>query len=673
MTDVLFLDIENDGPRLLLVGYALNDGMVRVAPAPYNTNHARDLGYLEPLLDPNVIKVTQSDHDLRHFLMHDGIHPAGPWQDTKVMAWVLDENQPMDQESLTKRYVGHRFKVKRLTRRQGHVYFDVRWDLARYESWPPKVKAAFAAYNAEDVETLRLLWTTLMRELHGSEWLPYWETEEVPYSSVLLRMETRGLPVNLEKTKVLADEVRGLAVDAERELREDAGLPPAFNLNSPLQLRQYLFTKGWFQLADRLPMAMDPLPGDDVFVVRKVARDFIHGHWIVRGRGLAPTSPPRRKDRDDDTGQPSTASPELLYKHSSDPWVQKLCLEYRRHTKLLGTYLDKFPKIAVEVASVRPGDGDDSCRGIGAPGRKDGAVKQAPPTSTRIFGRFNQTGTVTGRLSSSDPNLQNIPSRREMGKRVRGLFEGNFVIGDYDALEMRLMAHFSQDPQLLRVFRLGQDPHALTAKAVFGYEPDHDDPKRDIGKTLNYAIGYGAGAKRIAQTLSLAGYPTDQATAKEYLDIIQGFYSRLYRWKAKEEWNAKQTGYVNTIGGRARRLGGSLQGVASWKMLMYGLRQTTNAKVQGSAADIMRRVMLRVDAEFPELPMLAQIHDELLLEWSGSPPTSSRLAELQTVCERGHGFDLSVPLVFVPAVCTSWAEKGGGSGVEPEAVDVLLP
>jgi len=660
MTDVLFLDIENDGPRLLLVGAALNDGPVQVVDGDNDP-----AGWLETMVaDPAVIKVTQSDHDLRHFLMHEEWTVAGPWQDTKVMAWVLDENQPLDQESLTKRYVGYRYKVKRLNQMGGQVYFDHRWRLDRYASWPAKVKADFAAYNVEDVETLRLLWTTLMKELNGSEWLPYWQAEEVPYSSVLLRMETRGLPINLAKTKVLADEVRGLASAAEADLRSDAGLPAAFNLNSPNQLRQYLFTKGWFQLADSLPMDMDPLPGDDVFAIRKLGRTLIHGHWIVKGRGLKPTSPPRRKDRDDDTGQPSTASPELLYKHGSDPWVQKLCLDYRRHTKLLGTYLDKFPRIAVH-------SGPPSLTVAQVDWSGDEEKVWRTPT-TRIYGRFNQTGTVTGRLSSSDPNLQNIPSRREMGKRVRGLFEGQLIIGDYDALEMRLMAHFSQDPRLLRVFREGQDPHALTAKAVFGYEPDHDDPKRDIGKTLNYAIGYGAGAKRIAQTLSLAGYPTDQATAKEYLDIIQGFYGRLYRWKAKEEWNAKQTGYINTIGGRARRLGGSLQGVASWKQLQYGLRQTTNAKVQGSAADILRRVMLKADREFPELPMLAQIHDELLWEWSGRPPSAERLRELQNVCERGHGFDLSVPLVFEPVVCSDWSQKGEGSGPLTDEVPAAL-
>jgi len=606
MSDTLYLDIENDGDRLLMVGWALNDGPVKV-----------DLAR-RYLADPSVVKVTQSDHDLRWFLMH-GWKVAGPWFDTKVMAWVLDENQPLDQESLTKRYVGHRYKVKRLTQHAGRVWFDGRWPLDEYDKWPDNTQENFQRYNAEDVETLRLLYKELREGLRHSEFEEYWLREEVPYSSLILNMEVRGLPIDLDATNRLAVEVRDLRDEAEARLREMSGLPESFNLNSPDQLRLYLFTK-WFTFPDRLPMDTDPLPSDLDFEVHKVGQRYIHGVWKCRGRGLAPTPPPRKKVGPE-SHKPSTASPELLYKHGRDPFVQVLCQDYRRMDKLLGTYLDKFPVVA---------------------------------NKGRIYGRFNQTGTVTGRLSSSDPNLQNIPARRDIGKRVRGLFRGSFIIGDYDALEMRLMAHFSGDRRLLDVFRTGGDPHALTAQAVFGYLPDHDDPKRDMGKTLNYAIGYGAGPRTLAKSMALAGYPTDESDAREYLAAVETFYPRLFRWGRNVIFQARKSGGVSTIGGRRRHL--YSEHAAGWKDMKYAERQALNTVVQGSAADVFRRTLLQSERLLPELRLLAQVHDEAIWEY-GEVPTGERLAFLQRVMEQGHDFKLKVPLVFVPAVCSDWSQK----------------
>jgi DNA polymerase I-like protein with 3'-5' exonuclease and polymerase domains len=634
----LYLDIEDVGNRLLLVGWALDDGDVVVAEP-----HPGRQEWLDALSNPSITKVCQGDHDLRWFLMH-GYEVAGPFHNTMVMAWVLDENQALDQESLTKRYVPARVKHKTITSRGGRLYFNKRWPLDEYDSWPPAVKWQFQQYNGRDVETMRMLYQELRRRL-AREWERYWETEEVPYSSVVLRMEVRGMPIDLGATAALADTVRGLRTGAEAKLRDMAALPPPFNLNSPDQVREYLFSK-FCALPGRLPMSMDPLPSDQDFEVTKVARDYIHGKWLFKGRGLTPTDPPKRKGQDSESTEPSTASPELLYKHGTDPFVQTLCLEYRRYDKLLGTYLEKFPKVAVEVDY----DPDDTTTPY-----------------TRIFGQFVQTGTVTGRLSSREPNLQNIPARRDLGKQVRGLFKGNLVIGDYDALEMRLMAHFSGDPRLTAVFAEGRDPHEETAHAIFGACDGHDDPRRDVGKTVNYAIGYGAGARTLAKTLSLAGYPTTQAEAKGYQETVAGFYRRLYRWSNAVIWRAKDTGYVSTIGGRSRRLTPPVEGVASWKLQSYGERQAVNSIVQGSAADVLRRVMLACDREYwGSMVLIAQVHDELLWEYKPPRPSLETLRSLQHICENGHGFDLSVPLTFTPMVCGSWQDKGTGTDIELE-------
>jgi DNA polymerase I-like protein with 3'-5' exonuclease and polymerase domains len=644
----LFLDIENNEDELLLVGWALDEGNVRVEQEPMPPPRASQ--FMSALADPTVTKVTQSDHDLRWFLMH-GHEVAGPWHDTKVMAWRVDENQPLDLGSLVARYTDGHAKEKHIRQVQNRLAFVLdgeHWWLDRHAEWPDKVKARFAAYCANDVETLRELYRALARALMASERVGHWRDEEVPYSSVLLRMECRGLPVNLADTKALADEVRAERDRASAHLRKTARLPDTFNLNSPKQVREYLFSR-WFTIPDALPMDTDPLPSDQDFEITKVGRTLIHGVWTLRGRGLEPTDPPKRKDREDDEdGEPSTASPELLYKHPQDPWVRELCLDYRRNAKLLGTYLDKFPKVAVE----------DTTRWhyvIGADGEPIGKE-----WDTRIYGRFNQTGTVTGRLSSSSPNLQNIPARREVGKKVRALFQGNLVIGDYDALEMRLMAHFSRDPKLVNVFATGGDPHALTAVALFGACDGHEDPRRDIAKTVNYAIGYGAGAKKLAQTLTLAGFGTTFAEAKEYLRLIQDFYPVLYRWKDRVIWRAKDTGMVESISGRARHLTGLRSDeVASWKQTAYGERQAVNAIIQGSAADILRRVMLEVDHFEKDFRLIAQVHDELLWEYMRRPDAGD-LRVLQDVCENGHGYKLRVPLTFEPMVCSDWSQKGEG-------------
>ena len=217
------------------------------------------------------------------------------------------------------------------------------------------------------------------------------------------------------------------------------------------------------------------------------------------------------------------------------------------------------------------------------------------------------------------------------------------------------MAHFSGDRKLVEVFKNGEDPHELTARAIFGECDGHDDPRRDIGKTVNYAVGYGAGAKTLAKTLALAGFPTTQAVAKDYQEKVAAFYPTLYRWMNSVIWQAKKTRYIETIGGHTRHI---VEGVdEDWTAKSYGERQAVNAVVQGSAADVLRRVMLAVDSEkWDGLDLIAQVHDELLWEYDVEP-LPEELDHLQDLCENGHGFDLRVPLRFLPKVCEAWSDK----------------
>jgi DNA polymerase-1 len=618
MTDTLFLDIEDVDDRLLLVSYALNDGPIVTAEGV-----SPDLRNL--LSRPDVTLVTQGDHDPLYFV-NMGLLVEGPWHNTMVMAWVLDENQSLKLSDLTAKYTPALVKQDTIGTQAGRLFFQKRWPLDDYDNWTDAVKFNFKAYSRKDVETLRALYLALRRRLRDEEWEAYWLTEEVPYSSLLLRMEARGMPVDLGATSTLAEEVRRMRDEHEASLRRVAGLPPCFNFNSPDHLREYLFS-AFCSLPDSLPMSMDPLPSDEDFEVTKVGRTLIHGQWLFRGRGLEPTPPPKKKGQETASTKPSTEAKELLFKHGDDPWIQEYVFGFKRNDKLLSTYLDKWPVVAREE---------------------------------RLYTHFKQTGTVTGRLSSSDPvNLQNIPKRSEMGKRVRELFVGDFIIGDYDALEMRIMAHYSRDPKLLRVFEEGGDPHALTAHAIFGACDGHDDPRRDVGKLVNYGTQYGGGARTLAMSMTLAGYPTTQSTAKGYIEIVEPFYTRLTSWKRRVIWQSRDLGYVETIGGRLRRIQ-SYQEAEGWSRGAYGERQAVNSKVQGSAADILRRVMLLVDDYFEGLDLIAQVHDELIWERTtrySDNITRERLDWLKKACETGHGFDLRVPLVMEPHVCANWGEK----------------
>lgn len=652
----LYLDIENkvrphpQPEDLLLVGYAIDDGPVQQVMG--TTALPSDL--TAALRDPSVVKVTASKHDLR-WLGLAGYKWDGPLHDTMVMAWVMNENTPLDLEWLAHRYANIQMN-KQLKRSGGQVYFHsnagVITNLDDMDPHHPDW-GEFAHYNVRDVEALRRLHRVLIARLEESEWLDYYLTEMVPYTNVLLRMEQRGMPVNIEAVEKLAVEYQPEMERLGRELLEEAGLPDSFNLNSGDQLAAYLFSRV-LTLNDSLRLGKEAteavkscidgehedceLTNDDVYIehiadylpegftVDKVGRDIVHGHYTVKGRGLRPTPPTKDPLTGVEGKRPSTSSPELLYMHAGDPWVRKLCLEYRKLAKLLSTYLTKWPVQAQEG---------------------------------RIYARFNQTGTVTGRLSSSGPNLQNVPARGDRGKAMRGLFQGDLIVADYDQLEMRLMAHFSEDPKLMGVFRRGEDPHLLTAQAIFGEGVLPDSDERGIGKTINFAIGYGAGAKKVAQVLSLAGYATTKDVAAGYLAEVQGFYRVFYRWKQGVMERAKRKGSVSTIGGQRRRLKSTFKDTANWKLTGYGERQAVNAVIQGSAADIIRRAMVALEDYSDQACMIAQVHDELVFERAARYDERT-LAKIQSIGEKGHKFDLKVPLLFEPHVGNSWASAKTG-------------
>lgn len=299
-------------------------------------------------------------------------------------------------------------------------------------------------------------------------------------------------------------------------------------------------------------------------------------------------------------------------------------LEYRALAKLKSTYVDALP------AAVNPITG-------------------------RLHTTFNQTVAATGRLSSSDPNLQNIPVRGEEGRRIREAFiapPGHMLVAaDYSQIELRILAHLSGDPAFVDAFRSEQDIHSRTAAEVFGVHPGLVNAEmRRVAKVINFGIIYGMGPQRLAHELGIS-----LADAQRYIEQYFARYAgvRSYMQSVVEE--ARTRGYVTTILGRRRtiaELRSAERGVAQ-----AAERVATNTPIQGSAADLIKKAMVAVERRLQTagLPasLLLQVHDELLLETAEHAVEATKAA----VREEMEGvMSLAVPLRIDLGVGRNWAE-----------------
>ncbi|MDR1776904.1 MAG: DNA polymerase I [Desulfovibrio sp.] len=325
-------------------------------------------------------------------------------------------------------------------------------------------------------------------------------------------------------------------------------------------------------------------------------------------------------------GQASTAQ-ESLEKLAGRHKIVDLILQYRKYEKLRSTYLEPLPRLR-------------DARG-------------------RVHTTFNQKGTATGRLSSSNPNLQNIPARGELGRRMRACFiaaPGHaLVCADYSQIELRVLAHMSRDAALLDAFRRNEDIHARTAALIYDVPPERVSPdQRRDAKTVNFGLIYGMGAQKLAQDLGISA-PQARAFIERYFARLAGLKS-FYAHVADQ---AQQDGFVVTLGGRRRFLPGI--GSANGQTGAQARRQAVNTVIQGSAADIIKLAMLAVasDAELRGLKarLLLQVHDELVLEApkENAPAVAARAAGLMASVAPG-GAPLDVPLVVDCGCGVNWGE-----------------
>ncbi len=328
---------------------------------------------------------------------------------------------------------------------------------------------------------------------------------------------------------------------------------------------------------------------------------------------------PRRKTKTGfSTGQ------EVLEELAVDHPLPARILEYRQLAKLRGTYAEALPKMV-------------------------------DPRTGRIHTEFHQTVTATGRLSSSNPNLQNIPIRTDLGREIRRAFvapEGwRLLSADYSQIELRILAHLSGDQDLLGAFRAGADIHRATAARVFGVPIERVDPAmRARAKVVNFGVLYGMGAQRLARE---QGIPVAEATRfiAEYFAKLPGVKAFIDRCVTE----ARGRGYAETLLGRRRYL----PDLASTRPQLRAAaeRMAVNTPVQGSAADLMKLAMVRVHArlaaEAPRARLLLQVHDELVLE---VPAESLAAVRAAVVEEMASVLELLVPLKVDTGAGRDWYE-----------------
>jgi len=344
-----------------------------------------------------------------------------------------------------------------------------------------------------------------------------------------------------------------------------------------------------------------------------------------------------KKSRKTKTGYSTDAN--VLEKLRGDHPIIDSILQHRTLAKLKSTYVDALPELV-------------------------------NPKTQRIHTNFNQTVTTTGRLSSSNPNLQNIPIRTEFSRQIRQAFipeQGwQLVTADYSQIELRILAHLSQEPILVEAYQNGQDVHTLTAQLLFEKEAVTSDERR-LGKTINFGVIYGMGAQRFAREAQVS-----VSEGKEFIERFNQRYPKVFAYLENEKRKAIAQGYVETLLGRRRYFdfsGGSLRELKGqpWETIALDklkrmnqndaqlLRAAANAPIQGSSADIIKIAMVKMYDVLQDYQarLLLQVHDELVLEL---PPDEWEELHPKIQSTMENAIELTVPLVVDIHAGENWME-----------------
>ncbi len=383
------------------------------------------------------------------------------------------------------------------------------------------------------------------------------DTVELPLIPVIVRMQVNGVTLDVGLLEKMAEELADQVATIESEMYTEIG--HEFNINSSQQLGDVLFNEL------RLPPTKKTKSG--------YSTDASSLEGLKAMMESEDVDPKMREALD----KVDPKAPDVLDK----------VLEYRQVTKIKSTYVDALPELV-------------------------------NPETGRIHTIYNQTGSATGRVSSNDPNIQNIPVRTDLGRQVRRAFiagdapEWTLFGADYSQIELRILAHLSKDPGLLEAFHQGQDIHAATASSVYGVGLDEvDSEMRRVAKIMNFGVVYGLSAFGISRQTGLSA-----EEGKTFIKTYFGKYPGIKDYVDSTKQKVRELGYVETLMGRRRYIP-ELQS-SSFHVRGAGERMAINMPIQGAAADAIKIAMVRIQKRLDEAElrtlMIVQVHDELIFE-----------------------------------------------------------
>jgi len=545
------LDLEGRQVR----GVAVSAGGGQAAYAPL-----KDLKAVAgTIADPSAPKWAHDGKDVETAVIAEGGAMAGLAFDTMLAGYLLDPaagNYPL--RSLCQQYLGTDLLAQVAEESEGLLFG---------ESWRPAAAEAAA---------VALLAPAMAERVDRAGLRVLLEDVELPLSSVLAKMQARGIALDVDYLAEMAEGVRDRMATLRAEVFQHAG--EEFNLNSPPQLRTILYEKLRLSPGKRTPK-----------------------------------------------GQLSTDASVLEKLRDRHPIVDAL-LSWRELDKLNSTYLEALPR-------------------------------QVDPRDGRVHTTFNQTGAATGRLSSLNPNLQNIPARTELGREIRRAFvpgskDQLLLVADYSQIELRILAHLAEDEGLRAAFESGTDIHTATAAKVFGLPEDKVDPTlRNRAKAVNYGLAYGMNAFGLASRMDIT--PDE---AQEFIDAYFASFPRIHDYLDRQVARATAEGFTETLLGRRRYIP-ELQ-ASNPRVRDMGRRMALNAPIQGSAADVFKLGMLKVDtalraADGLGCHMLLTVHDELVFEVAAEQVEDAAALVKE---QMEHAAELSVPLEADLGWGPNWAE-----------------
>jgi DNA polymerase-1 len=567
-TSLNCLDAEVVGLSFSLEGESIYIPVAHDYPdAPKQLEREYVLSQLKPLLENHKIKkIGQNLKYDKNVLKNYDIDLQGIGFDTMLESYVLNSSGTRhDMDSLALKYLG----------KKTILYEEVAGKGAKHIGFSKVPIDVATEYAAEDADITLQLHHKLWPQIEKEPGLKFIFTQiEMPLMPVLANMECQGVLINKEKLLLQSDELEIKLNELQKNAYEMAGCK--FNLNSPKQLQEILFTQLKLPVLEKTP-----------------------------------------------TGQASTAE-SVLQELALDFPLPKVILEYRSLSKLKSTYIDALPK-------------------------------QIHPKTGRVHTSYNQAVAATGRLSSTDPNLQNIPVRTEEGRRIRQAFiapiDYKIVAADYSQIELRIMAHLSGDKGLRDAFSQGLDIHRATAAEVFGIPLDKVTvEQRRSAKAINFGLIYGMSSYGLSKQINV-----EPSQAKKYMDLYFQRYPMVKNYMEQIRHSAHQQGYVETLFGRRLYLPEIKASNAIRRKAAE--RAAINGPMQGTAADIVKLAMIKMDAWLQssdiKAHMIMQVHDELIFEVH-QDDAGKLMQAVKDIMSKAA--ELSVPLVVDVGIGDNWDE-----------------